>query len=482
MDHAENTMEQAPSKGFMDTETSQLDIKLIGDLEYAICKQNDQERLHEIARIVSEYSPVDLAFVAGSVPKEYRLLIFESLPEVQDQVEFIISTDQVTRRIILKQIDDIHIKHLINDMPPDEAVPVLETLPEWRFNAILCILDEEKAKHIMELQQYDFNTAGRFMTNEFFAFSRNTTIGEVIYAIRNNPNVNFSKRIFVLNDEERLEGYVSARNMIINPQTIPLRYVMHPIFHKVRPGASRNEVIDLVERYKISTLPVVDNENVLLGVITYDDVVEVMEELADDTIAQMAGTAEEVKEQEPTIKRFLLRAPWLVVTLCAGLFIATTLSTVSQRAWYAMASFFVPMITGMSGNVGVQCSTVLVRSMATGEFSKMSRKAAVAKELMIGAMAGLIFGTTAFIALHVFYYFGLDIVGSDPFATGMIVSSGIMGACLNASMLGVLSPLFFVRIGVDPAVASGPIVTAFNDVSSTFIYCVIARIVSAFVL
>ncbi len=482
MDLIDTTEEFTPSKGFMDTETSHLDDKLFADLEGAICRQSEQERSHEISRIGSEYAPIDLAFVAGSIPKEYRFQLFEHLPGIDEQIAFLISVDQTTRRGILKRLEDGEIKEIVDLMPPDEAVPVMEDLPQWRFLAIIEILDSEKASHIQELQQYAFNTAGRVMTNEFFAFSRDTTVGEAIRSIRNNPNIDLSKRIFVMNDDEKVEGYVATRNMVISPHTIPLRHVMRPIVHRVRPTADRSEVIDIVERYKISTLPVVDTNNVLLGVITYDDVVEVMEELADDTMAKMAGTAEDVKEHEPAYKRFLWRAPWLVATLCAGLFIATTLSTVSQRVWYSLASFFVPMITGMSGNVGVQCSTVLVRGMATGELTKIGKKAAVVNELMIGLMAGVTFGASAFIILHLLYYMGLDIVGSDPFAAGMIVSCGIFGACINASALGVFSPLFFARIGVDPAIASGPIVTAFNDVSSTFIYCVIARFVSTFVL
>jgi len=482
MDREDKFTTTFSGKGFMDTRTAQLDDLLIETLEDALCKQSDQERIHEIAKIASEHAPIDIAFVVDHLSKSYRHIVYENLPDLDAQVQFIINTSHRSRRVIFKKIGDEEIKSLLDRMPSDEAVNVSEDLPEWRFDAILDIMDKEKAEHVRELQQYDFNTAGRLMTNEFFAFFRETPIGGVVATIRNNPTVDFNRRIFVLNDDGQLEGYVSARNMIISAPSTPLRQVMRPIHHRVSPDSSRTEIIDIVERYKISTLPVVSEDNVLVGIITHEDVVEAMEELADDTIAQIAGTVEDVSEYEPITKRFLLRAPWLIVTLCAGFFIATTLSTVSNRVWYAIASFFVPLITGMSGNVGIQCSTVLVRAMATGELSKIGKWTAAMKEIMIGIMAGLVFGAAGFLVLYGMYFFGLDIAGSDPLSIGLIVGFGIFGACVTASCLGVLSPLFFAHIGIDPAVAAGPIVTAFNDVLSTTIYCIIARFVSIFVL
>ena len=142
------------------------------------------------------------------------------------------------------------------------------------------------------------------MTNEFFAFHLNTTIGEVAAQIRDNPGIELTRRIFVLTDDNVLAGYVPDRNLIVNPDHLPLRQVMRPILHKVSADDSRDEVVDLVERYKISALPVVDHDDHILGVITYEDVVEAMEDIADETIASIAGTAEDVSEQAPIFERF----------------------------------------------------------------------------------------------------------------------------------------------------------------------------------
>ncbi|MCI0619153.1 magnesium transporter, partial [bacterium] len=273
------------------------------------------------------------------------------------------------------------------------------------------------------------------------------------------------------------QGFVPARNMMINSSTTPLRQVMRPILHKVTVDATREEVIDLVERYKISSLPVVDIDNELIGVIAHEDIVEAMEDMADETIARMAGTNEKFTSHDPILRRFLTRAPWLIVTLLAGLINVGVMSSFQKHEGGVLtfALFFVPLINGMSGNIGLQCSTVLVRIMALGGLSVGSRKETIVKELLSGLFTGVIFGI---ICGHLVYLLdfisGSAIASTTPLAVAAIVSTGLIGGCFAGTFLGVFSPLFFSRIGVDPAVSAGPIVTAFNDFLSMTIYFVIA--------
>jgi magnesium transporter len=221
----------------------------------------------------------------------------------------------------------------------------------------------------------------------------------------------------------------------------------------------------------------------MLGVITYEDVLDAMEDIADEMIANMAGTAEKVSEHEPFLRRFFSRAPWLVVTLCAGLINVGVMSSFQNYAGgiLTFVMFFVPLITGMSGNIGIQCSTILVRSMALGFVSLGNRGEVIMKELLIGMTTGTVFGVLCGLVVYALDFAGVSRVDVSAAAVGMIVGIGLTGACLAGTVLGVLSPLFFARIGVDPAVASGPIVTAFNDFLSMSIYFLIAIGLSAFV-
>lgn len=470
------------SGNLMDSRTSLLDDVLNEKLEKAFHKPTSQFMLHDIAKIASEHDPIDLAYAVTRLPPHSRIVVYENLPDLNAKIIFIVNTGSNTRSAIFPQLDDREIKAILEKMPPDEAAWLLDDMSDRRLKRVLEILEPKKAARIRELYRHDRHSAGRLMTNEFFAFHMNTTIGEVAATIRDNPGIDLTRRIFVLNDADELVGFVPGRNLIINPPFVPIRQVMRPILHQIQADTSRDEVVDLVERYKIPALPVVDESEHLIGVITYESVVEAMEDIADETIANIAGTAEDLSEHEPIFKRFLWRAPWLIVTLCAGLVTAAVLSHFKDRDWFTFVALFVPLIAGMSGNVGIQCSTILVRGMSTGELSYGSRRKAMLSELSIGLLIGIVFGLICGMFVYVLNRLDIHYLGSDPVVLGVIVSSGLLGACLMATLLGTLSPFFFARFRIDPAVASGPIVTAFNDVLSTLMYILIAKMISSFFL
>lgn len=464
----------------IDFRSGLIEEELNEKLEHAFHKQTSQVALHDIAKIALEHDPIDLAYAVTRLPLSSRIIVYDNLPDLNAKIIFMINTGNNTRSAIFKQIDDSEIKRLIEGMPTDEAVWVLDDLSDRRLRRILDILDPKKAARIKELQQHDRHSAGRIMTNEFFAFTMNTTIGEVASQVRDNPGIELTGRIFVLNEEREVVGFVPERNLIVNPPYVPIRQIMRPILHKVNAHTSRDEVVDIIERYNISALPVVDEEGHLEGVISYEDAVEAMKDIADETIASIGGTTEDYGEHEKVFKRFLGRAPWLVVTLCAGLVTATVMSHFRDRFWFILVPFFVPLIAGMSGNVGIQSSTMLVRGMSTGTLTSGSLKEAITKELMMGLLIGSIFGLTCGFIVYFLHVFGIHQIGVDPIPLGATVSVGVLGACFVATMLGSFAPFFFARFHIDPAVASGPLVTAFNDVLSTLMFFLIARTVYIF--
>jgi magnesium transporter len=448
-------------------------------LDAAFQHEASKDLLQDIARIVAEHAPIDLAYAVSRLPPDARPLIYDHLLGIEAKVDFMINTDGSTRTVIFRHVSDLEAKKLIELMAPDDAVAVLEDMSERRVRRVLELLESSKASRIREIKQHHRNTAGRLMTNEFFAFPLDYTIGQAAAEIRARPGIDLARQIFVLNESGQLQGYVPARNLIVNPSHLPLRQVMRPVQHRVSAEASREEVVDLVERYKLPALAVVTESDRLAGVITHEDAMEAMEDIADAQIAQMAGTGENVREYVPTWKRLLARTPWLLVTLIAGLVNFGVMSSFQSYAEGALTFvlFFVPLINGLSGNIGLQCSTVLVRSMATGSFSVGSKKEAVIKEMIVGVCTGVLFGILAGVLV-----WSLDLIEVQPGIVGFVVGIGLWGACLASTLLGVFSPLFFARIGVDPAIASGPIVTAFNDFLSMSIYFLIALGLKALLL
>jgi len=461
----------------LDSRTTRLDDVLNEKLERAFHKQTSQLLLHDVAKIASEHDPIDLAYAVTRLPAPARIIVYENLPDFESKLVFIINTTRNTRTVLFRQLSDKEIASLVEKMPADEAVTVLDDISDRRLRRVVDLLDPEKASRIMQLQKHERNSAGRLMTDEFFAFTMNTTIGEVASYIRNNPGIDLTRSIFVLSDSDELAGYVPVRNLIVNPPFLPLKQVMRPVLHRVHPEATRDEVVDIVERYAIPTLPVIDEKGKILGIIPYEDVVELMEDIADETIASFAGTVEDVSEHEPVFRRYLWRAPFLVVTLCAGMVTSTAMSFFGGKIWFAFVPFFVPLIAGMSGNVGLQCSTILVRGMATGELTSGTQKEAMLKEVGIGLLIASTFGLACGIIVYLLNLWEIQHMGTDPLSLGVLVSSGLFAACMTATLLGTCSPFFFARIGIDPAVASGPIVTAFNDVSSTLMLILVARLV-----
>jgi magnesium transporter len=481
--HDEEESAQA-SANLLDSKTSQLSDILEEKLENAFHKQTTTLALHHVVKIVSEHSPVDLSYAARRLPVEDRLVIYENLNDISDKISFLIHADSATRVAIFRRIPNVESKEVIENMPPDEAVNVLESISERRYRRVLELLDPKKASKIREINKHSRNTAGRLMTNEFFSFPMDATIEEVSNKIRNEPGTDLSMWIFVVNAAGELQGYVPVRNLIINPQQLPLKQVMKSLSHTVSPETSREEVVEIVDRYKICVLPVVNSSDVPIGVLNYEDVIEALEDISDETIATMAGTVEKVTERESLLRKFLSRAPWLFVTLCAGLINVGVMSSFQayEKGLLTFVFFFVPLITGMSGNIGIQCSTILVRSMAMGLLSMGNRREAIFKESVIGIGAGVVFGILCGLAVYCLDFVGTAGVVIEPLLVGLIVGVGLMGSCVAGTLLGVFSPLFFARMGIDPAVASGPIVTAFNDFLSMSIYFLIAIGLSSFLL
>jgi magnesium transporter len=470
-----NEAQSANNSTLIESKSSHLQDILKEKLEKAYQKQTSNVSSYEIAKIASEYSPIDLAYAVIHLPPHARPVLFDNLPVLDAKIDFVINTDSETRVKIFRYMNDKDLKLIFDKVPIDEAVWISEDMSERRFKRMMELIDLKKAIKIKEQRKHHRNSAGRLMSNEFFAFPMNMSIKQAADHIRNNPAIDFSKGIFVLNDEGELQGYVQGRNMLINPPSVSLKQIMRPIHYIVNPAATREEVVDIVERYKVSFLPVVDEKNKLVGVIATEDVIEVMEDLADETIAKITGTGQKVSAADPLLKRFFTRSPWLIATLLAGLINVGVISSFQKKEGIlTFVLFFVPLITGLSGNIGIQCSSVLVRSIALGLVSSKAKSEAMVKELLTGVFTGAIFGVVCGLAVYFIDLLIIDGGVQSAAEIGVIVGLGLIGACIAGTLLGVFSPIFFSGLGVDPALSSGPIITAFNDFFSMTIYFLIA--------
>lgn len=248
------------SGNLMDSKTSHLDDELCFKLEEAFDTLTAGEHSQDLTSIVSVYNPIDLAYAVSCLPSDSRSILYKNLDSIASKIAFIINTDSASRWAIFRNLSDGEICALIEQMPPDEAIWVLDDIPDRRYRRILDLIDVKKALKIRDLQKHGRNTAGRLMTNEFFAFLMETTVKEVATCIRNNPGIDLTRLVFVLDFKGELQGFVTDRSLIIASPEMPLKQIMRPIEHKVLADTTREEVVDLVERYKVAVLPVVDEE------------------------------------------------------------------------------------------------------------------------------------------------------------------------------------------------------------------------------
>lgn len=458
--------------GERESSSRKLDEVLMARLEEIFDGNSSLEhRSHDLAKVSSEYDVIDLAYAAVRLPLSHRIEIFKEIDDDQERGHFFIYVDSSTRELLFAEMEDEEIARMIEEMPSDEAVWVIEDLVLPRLSSVMKRLSEAKASSIEALARHRPNSAGRLMTNEFFAFEMRTTIGEAARFIRDHPRIDLLRRIFVQDEEGELQGFVPLRNLVINPPSLPLKKALRQISHLVQVDTPRDEVIELFDRYKMTDLPVLDREGHLCGVITYEDIAEAIEDQTDETLAQISGTSQEVRLEDPIWRNFLSRSPWLVVTLIAGLINANNMVMFEIHREFIL---FVPLVIGMSGNIGIQCSTLMIRAMATGYITKNAVQKTVAKELRTAIVTGILFGLLCGFAVYVISLIGLFESDLAPLHLALVVSCGQMGACLFGAFIGAWSPILFDRWGFDPAISSGPITTAFNDVFANLIYFLIA--------
>lgn len=447
---------------------------LLNNLEEVFDHTESPEILTKVAPILEQATPIEIAYVSSLLPISHRITIYEALSNFERKMKMIIYASKSTRQAILDHLSDDQVIHLIDTIPPQKAIEIIALLDDEKKETILSSVEPQKLSRIHQIEQYDEDSAGRLMSNEFFSFPEKMTLEKVTSHIRSCPLFNLDHAVFVYGEEKVLKGYIPVRTLLVAPPDSMLYDILLPISHKVTADISREQIVSLFERYKLGSIPVTNDRNVMIGVITDVIVMDALEAIVDEMIAGIAGNDEDVSTDDPFIKRFRARFPWLIATACGGL-INTKINGSLQ--WFEHGMTFVPLITGLSGNLGLQCSTVLVRSIATGHFTMRHQEKLFFKEILLGSFTGLAICIFCGIAVYICSIAGILQMSMSPLKLCIGIGSGLLGACLNAILIGSCSPIIFYRIGVDPALASGPIVTALNDITSTVFYFYISQLV-----
>lgn len=423
-----------------------------------------------IVKLLDKIRPEDVAVMLhGFTPSEQFAIfkiLFSDYPEAA--VDVLTELEQSARVGILEQLSPETVAKLLETSASDDAVFLLDSLPDELREKVLAIVDlEPRFSDVQAQLVYDDDTAGRIMSTELMALPEATTVGDATEKIRVfAQDVDMISYLYVVDQGSRLVGVTPLRNLLLAQPEQTVGEIMNPSVISVHTTTDQEEVAQLASRYDLLAIPVVDDAHSLVGIVTIDDIVDIVKEEATEDFFKMAGTThDEIVYQDRSWKVAGIRLPWILFNLVGLLGAGAVVSRFEETFSLALLIGFIPVIMGMAGNIGSQTSTIAVRGLATGRLSM--GVGAIRKftwqQLKVGALLGLC--TSSLVTVVAFF-----LASEQQIGLALSVGLSLFVTVQLASLNGVLIPVVFQRLGFDPAVASGPLVTTANDVLGVLIY------------
>ncbi len=426
------------------------------------------------------FQPADIAEILEDMEAEVQKWVIALLDD-ERAADVVNELEPDVSRELLGLLSPERASRIFDEMSPDDVADLLGEFSDQDQDRYLGMMETEDRQDVRELMNYREDTAGGIMTVEYVAIREDITVEKAIEVLRETaPEAETVYYVYVINLKNQLVGVISLRELIIAEPKSLIRDIMRRHVISVPVDMDQEEVAYMVTKYDFLAVPVVDHDRSLMGIITVDDIIDVIHEEAAEDIYLLAGApGEDEKEEED---EFLLRIksslqarlPWLFVTMLGGLVSGRVLSSFSEQISAVIAlAFFVPLLTGMGGNVGTQSSTVTVRGIATGQIKEDRVLKVILRESLTGLFMGLVLGTI--VGLIAAWW------QSKPML-GLVVGLAMMGNMFTAATMGTLVPLFFRRVGIDPAVASAPFISTAIDITGLLIYSTLATLLIFYLL
>jgi magnesium transporter len=426
----------------------------------------DQEETEAFRNEFLDMHPYDQArfFMEQEQDKRMQIYAYLSPEETAAIMENIEIEDSEP---FFTEMDPRFASMVFADMAADDAVDILNEMDKDKVASFLTIMDPVAADEIKQLLHYEEKTAGSIMTTEFVALYKNQTARNAMHNLKEvAPDKETIYYLYVLDDDKHLAGVLSLRDLIIADENTKIGDIMSDKVVSVSVGKDQEEIARMIRDYDFLAVPVVDFQNHLLGIITVDDILDVMDEEASDDYSKLAAVSDVQRPDENPFSAAKKRLPWLIILLFLGMFTASLIgqfeATLEQ---VAILAIFIPLIAGMAGNTGTQSLAVAVRGLATGDFGSQGKMKLMLRE----AATGLITGTTCGIVITIVIY-----LWKGELFLGFLVGISIMATLTVATLSGSVIPIVMDRLKIDPAVASGPFITTINDIISILIYFGIA--------
>ena len=411
-----------------------------------------KQRPADLAQIFSEISEKDRRDAFTLLVDRYSRLAMEALSELGPEEGATLIADRSVEEAV----------RLLEELPSDDAAALIDHLPDTLSAEVLDYLQRKDVGGVQELLEYAEQTAGRIMNPNVFALSEDLTAGEAIAELQKNQDVEMVFYLYAVDARRHLVGVVSLRRLLLVPPETPLKRIMTTDMLSMGVDADQEEVAQVVASYNLLAIPVVDEEHKLVGVITVDDVIDVIKDEATEDIYRLAGVAGDEHVFTPPGEALRKRLPWLAINLGTAVLAAGVVSLFQDTIKEVVAlAVFMPVVAGMGGNAATQTLTVTVRGIALGELTWGNSRQALVKEVLVGLGNGLVLG---FVAAGIAW-----VMEGDP-VLGLILGLAMVLNMVVAATAGTLIPIVLRALNVDPALASSVFITTLTDVFGFLVF------------
>lgn len=432
-----------------------------------------------VAAILAPSAPVDIGEFLGELETEEIINILKFMPE-DITGEILTHLDPDLAHEIISAFGDDKGSAVLDSMYVDDVVDIIGELEPSEQEHILDMMEDEDAEEVRELMDYPEGSAGSIMTTEFVAINENATTEEAIDILRASaPSAETVYYIYVVNDDDVLVGVLSLRELIITPPNWTVGHIMHSHIKSVGDYMDQEEVASLVSRYDIMAVPVVNDDFHIVGIVTVDDILDVIEEETTEDVLRMAGSHEDEMDEDDgfgvkIVKAVKARFPWLLLTLFGGFVSGLIMDNIEEDLATVVAlAYFIPLLMGLGGNVGTQSSTVTVRGISLGQVDSSHLFINVLRESLIGLTVGV--GCAAVLCIVSFIWL-------KSLALSVLVGITLLCNMFISAFVGTFVPLTLKRVGVDPAVASAPFISTAIDIIGLLIYAILASVFMPFLI
>ncbi|MGG7621726.1 magnesium transporter [Bacillus coreaensis] len=433
-----------------------------------IIKALKESKRKEFDAILDELQPYDVARIYGELPEKHkkRFLLYLNIDMLADLIEELSKTEQLD---VLNRLGIERSGEVLDEMDNDDLASLLDDLSPEKISQLLSGMKKEESKAVQDIMNYPPETAGRLMTNRFVWIRDYYTVKEAVTKLKSFTDyaetINY---LYVIDQYRKLVGVVSYRDILMAEADEVVRNIMYERVISVSVDTDQEEVAMLIQRYDFMAIPAVNEENVLMGIITVDDIIDVVIQEANEDIEKLSASGKSIDFDTSAYVAAYRRLPWLILLLLIGILSGSIISTYQETLKEIVAlAFFIPMISGMTGNTGTQSLAVVVRGLVSNDINKRVITKLVLRELGVGVIIGITCGIL--ISLIAFIWQGNLMIG-------LVVGISLLLTLIIGTLAGTVIPLVLYRLQIDPAIASGPLITTLNDIFSLLTYFGIATL------